>query len=72
MIIIIDLVWCHGINDFLFEGCFTNCNDFFLHSAIQPASDTDDTILNNDRKFNCSTNVLVNVCNYVEWINFGF
>ena len=67
MIITIDLVWCPGINDFLFEGCFTNCNDFLLHSAIQPASDADDTILDNDRKFDCIPNVLMNVCNYVNF-----
>ena len=42
-------------------------NDFLLHSAIQPASDADDTILDNERKFDCITNVLMNVCNYVNF-----
>ena len=67
MIIIIDFVCCHGIDDFLFVACFTNCNDFLLHSAIQPAPDADDTILKNDCKFNCSINETVNVCNYVNF-----
>ena len=40
---------------------------FFLHSAIQPASDADDTILKNDCKFDCNINILVNVCNYVKF-----